>query len=147
MKKILLTSRFILIILLISGCNRTHQPIEIVDAWIREAPPNATAMAGYMQVVNHTDTDKQLITAHSADFKIVEFHRSVEKNGVYRMVRHKQLTVPANGTLELKPGDFHLMLITPHKKLKEGDVTTVKLVLADDSSVSHEFPVKKAVFE
>lgn len=147
MKNLLLLSSLMMIVSLLSGCDRTHQPIEIVDAWIREAPPNATAMAGYMQIINHTDTDKQLITASSADFKVVEFHRSVEKNGVYRMVRHKQLIVPANGMLELKPGDFHLMLITPHKNLKEGDLTTVTLVLADDSSVSHEFPVKKAVFE
>jgi len=146
MKIIILISSLILIHLL-SGCDRNTQPLEIVDAWIREAPPNATALAGYMQVINHTDTDKHLVTANSTDFKVVEFHRSVEKNGVYRMVRHKKLTIPANGTLELKPGDFHLMLITPHKKLKEGDTTTINLMLDDDSTISYEFPVKKAVFE
>lgn len=148
MNKIFLISCFVFIPFVLTGCDQTSQPpVEIVNAWIREAPPNATAMAGYMQVINHTDTDKQLVSGNSKDFKIIEFHRSVEKNGVYRMIRHKQLIVPANGMLELKPGDFHLMLITPYKQLKDGDSTTIQLILDDDSSISHQFPVKKAVFK
>lgn len=148
MKNILSISCFIFILLHLTGCDQADkQAIDIVNAWIREAPPNATAMAGYMQIKNHTNKDKLLVSGTSEDFKIVEFHRSVEKNGVYRMIRHKQLTIPANGTLELKPGDFHLMLITPYKKLNDGDLTTINLVFADDSIVSHEFPIKKAVFE
>lgn len=148
MKKIFFISSLVYIFLFLTGCSQTtHQEIEITDAWIREAPPNATAMAGYMQIANHTDTDRQLVSGNSTDFKIVEFHRSVEKDGVYRMIRHKQLIIPANSILELKPGDFHLMLITPYKQLKDGDITTIHLVLDDDSVISHQFPVKKAVFE
>lgn len=148
MKNIFLTSSFVFIYLFLTGCTQTtDSPLEITGAWIREAPPNATAMAGYMQIYNHTDSDKQLVSGNSQDFKIVEFHRSVEKDGVYRMIRHKKLTIPANSMLELKPGDFHLMLITPYKPLKEGDLTTINLVLEDNITISHEFPVKKAVFK
>jgi copper(I)-binding protein len=148
MKNLFLTTSLVFLGLFLTGCSQTSDsPIEIAGAWIREAPPNATAMAGYMQIFNHTDTDKQLVSGNSQDFKIIEFHRSVEKDGVYRMIRHKNLIIPANSMLELKPGDYHLMLITPHKQLKEGDFTTINLVFADNAIISHQFPVKKAVFE
>ena len=144
----LLAILFISSFAFLAGCSFDEQAdIEFIDAWVREAPPNATAMAGYVTIVNHTNQDKTLISANSSDFKVVEFHRSVEKNGVYRMVRHKQLVIPANGELELKPGDYHLMLITPNKALKEGDVVDVNIVLANDVTITHSMPVKKAVFE
>ncbi len=120
--------------------------IAVEDAWIREAPPNANAMAGYMRIVNNTDQDNSLVAASSDAFKVIEFHRSVERDGMYRMIRHKKLDIPQQQTLELKPGDYHLMLIVPKKPLREGDIASVELNFADQSKVIVEMPVKKAVY-
>ena len=147
MNHLILLKITLLFVFVLTACSQYHDPIEIKDAWIREAPPNATAMAGYMQIVNNTENDIELVAAQSPNFKIVEFHRSVEKDGVYRMVRHKQLTIPAKGQLELKPGDFHLMLITPHQALRDGDQAEVTLTMADNTSMTHSIPVKKPTFE
>lgn len=149
-----LVMRILLSVLLLAGfstltsCNKNAQtPITIEQAWIREAPPNASAMAGYMRVTNNTDQDNTLVAASSDAFKVIEFHRSVEKDGVYRMIRHENLHIPAKQSLELKPGDYHLMMITPQRVLKEGNNVSVQLTFADQSQVTLEIPVKKATFE
>ena len=130
------------------SCNKNEQvPIAIEQAWIREAPPNASAMAGYMRITNNTDQDNTLVAAASDAFKVIEFHRSVEKDGVYRMIRHENLHIHAKQSLELKPGDYHLMMITPQRVLKEGHNVSVQLTFADQSQVTLEIPVKKATFE
>ena len=135
------------ILITASSCSNSQQPIAIEQAWIREAPPNASAMAGYMRIINNSDQDNTLVSAASDSFKVIEFHRSVEKEGVYRMIRHESLTVPAKGMLELKPGDYHLMLIKPKIALVEGDNVSVQLMFSDQSNLSIELPVKKASYE
>ena len=131
-----------------SACTTSDQPqVAVENAWIREAPPNASAMAGYMQFVNNTEQDTDLISAISQDFKVIEFHRSVEKNGAYRMVRYEKLIVPAQSNLELKPGDFHLMLISPKRALKAGDAVTIKFTFSNQITTEVEIPVEKAVYE
>ncbi len=136
-----------LFLLSLSACNETSSsPVVIEGAWIREAPPNATAMAGYMQITNTTDKHIILHSAASPAFKAIEFHRSVEKDGVYRMIPHLHLHIAANSTFELKPGDYHLMLFTPAKRLVEGDEVTLTLTFSEDQDVETIVPVKKAEY-
>lgn len=135
------------VLITLGGCNKNDQPaISIEQAWIREAPPNASAMAGYMRIINSGNQASTLVAAASDDFKVIEFHRSVERNGVYRMIRHENLLVPAKEKLELKPGDYHLMMITPKRALIDGNKVSVRLTFMDQSEITVEMPVKKAVF-
>jgi copper(I)-binding protein len=120
--------------------------IEIDAAWIREAPPGATAMAGYLSISNNSENNIILHSANSPAFKAIEFHRSIEKDGVYRMVPHLHLHIDANTTFELKPGDYHLMMFNPTRALKEGDSADINLVFSHDQVVSTTLPVKKAQY-
>ena len=148
MYKLVLVSLTLIFGFVLAACQTAEQqPVSIEDAWIREAPPNATAMAGYMRILNHTQKESTLVTASSNDFKVIEFHQSMEKDGTYRMVRHENFRLPANGQLLLKPGDYHLMMIGPQRALKEGDVVSVTLGFTELPSISLEIPVKKAVYE
>lgn len=148
MRILLLVFSTMIFSLLAGSCGTSEQQsVQIKGAWVREAPPNASAMAGYMTIVNNTRQAHTLVAADSDDFKVIEFHQSVEKDGSYRMVRHINLHLPANGTLVLKPGDFHLMMITPQRTLKEGDTIKIMLGFDDLPSVSLVIPVKKAVYE
>jgi copper(I)-binding protein len=131
----------------LTACSQqTVNPIEIEGSWIREAPPGATAMAGYMRINNNSDKDIILHGANSPAFKAIEFHRSIEKDGVYRMVPHLHLHIAANTTFELKPGDYHLMLFNPTNALKEGDSVDIELVFSQEQIVSTTIPVKKAQY-
>lgn len=114
--------------IVLTACTQEKQTtLSIQDAWVRAAPPNATAMAGYLTIHNPSKQDRTLVSASSTQFNKVEFHRTVIKEGVARMRRQDELRIPAGGSLTLKPGDFHLMLLTPKASLKINDQVFVTL--------------------
>ena len=98
-----------------------------VDHWVREAPPTATAMAGYLTVVNPSDEALTLVGATSPQFGEVQMHEIVTEGGMTKMQQVMRLAVPAKGRLEFKPGATHLMLLRPKAPLKAG--AHVELVL------------------
>ena len=112
----------------ITACTQEKQnSLSIQDAWVRAAPPNATAMAGYLTINNFGQQDCILVSASSPQFNKVEFHRTVITDGIARMRRQNELSIPKGQSLFLKPGDFHLMLLTPKKPLKPNDQVVVTL--------------------
>ena len=115
----------------------------VMGQWVREAPPGSQALAGYMMVHNHGKQDRKLVAAESPAFDHVELHRSVFEGGMARMVPQDFMPIPAGGQLELKPGDYHLMLIKPKQALKAGDTVEMTLRFDDGSTLKTTFPVKK----
>jgi len=66
-------SLFIICATFVYSCNSTsNSPIVIENAWIREAPPNASAMAGYLKINNTSDKHIILHSATSPAFKAIE---------------------------------------------------------------------------
>ncbi len=137
----------ILILSLLFSCSQQHSdPVTIQNAWIREAPPNASAMAGYLSITNTSQQDRILTFAKSKQFNAVEFHRTIVKDGIAKMRRHKELSLPAGKTLEFKPGDFHLMLMSPKSKFQSGDEVTVTLCILNNDEIKEIdviMPIKK----
>ena len=138
---------FVIIFILLTSCSQEPKnAVTVQDAWIREAPPNASAMAGYLSITNSTDQDRILTFAKSKQFNVVEIHRTIVENGVAKMRRQDNLIVPAGDSLVFKPGDFHLMLMGPQAKLKAGDEVTITLCLLIDDKIEEldvVMPVKK----
>ena len=134
-------------IALLTACNQT--PSELFstdDAWVREPPPNAGALAGYVTITNNTEQDRILSAAKSEQFNAVEIHRTIVENGVAKMRRQKDLPIPAGGSLVLEPGSYHLMLMTPKSAFKANDQVTVTLDLQagdDIQQLDIIMPVKK----
>lgn len=112
------------------------------NPFAREVPPGAPASASFMTLKNSSDTDINVIQADSAVAEFVELHTHTNDDGVMRMRKIEQITVPANGSTELKPGGLHIMLIEPHEPLKMGDTVNVTLKFADGSSKEISMPVK-----
>ena len=101
--------------------------IRVSDAWIPEAPPVATTMAGYLRLDNKSDNTVTLVDVSSPSFAAVELHRSEVVEGMARMVHQERLDVPAHETLLLEPGSYHLMLMKPVDPLNEGDTIQLRL--------------------
>ena len=133
----------LLLAVMLTACDKQAEGFFIENAWIREAPPNARALAGYMLLDNNTAADVTLVSAESDDFDVVQFHRSIEEDGVYRMQHYPQLTIAAGEQVEFKPGDFHLMLMSPKRTLKSGDSVEVHLTLSDQKKMLLTLPVQK----
>jgi copper(I)-binding protein len=118
----------------------TEVPVSVTDAWIREAPPGASAMAAYMLVVNPSKKGLNLTRVTSPAFGEVQMHVSEVKDGMTRMKQVPGFSLPAGAKLVFKPGGNHLMLLKPKKALKQGDV--VPLVLEFDKAGVRSLQVK-----
>ncbi len=114
------------------------------NVWIAEAPPVSKVLAGYMSIKNTGNKDQKIISAQSDEFSSVEFHRTIEKNGMASMQHQTSLLIPAGGSLALKPGDYHMMLLKPVRKLRAGDKATFRFQLENGHSINATAVVKKA---
>lgn len=115
----------------------------ISEAWIPEQPPGAMASAVFMDMKNTTDQPEALVKASAPGFKEVQLHKSIEVNGMHKMIEQKEIAVAPHGETKLAPGGFHIMLIGPEKPLVAGETVPVTLSFADGSSETIQVPVKK----
>ena len=141
------TILLILIALSTACCNqKPTETVHVSEAWVREAPPNVSMLAGYANITNNGAEDRIITSAKSEQFKMVEIHKTIVEDGVAKMRRQNNLIVRAGKTLELKPGSYHLMLMHPQRDLKLNDEVNITLTLKN-GDVSEEvnivMPVKK----
>lgn len=114
--------------------------VEIKDAWIRPAAENANS-GMFMEIVNRTAQTDTIIGVESGLAKVVQVHETFkDEKGMMGMREVENLEIPAGGTLQLKPGSYHVMLIGLNQDLKIGDKGTavLKFKHAGDVSVSAE---------
>lgn len=93
----------------------------VTDPISRATPAGAPTGVGYMTITNAGDADDRLVSAASPAVDHVEIHEMSVTNGVMTM-RPVQggLSIPAHGSVVLRPGSFHLMLIQPNAPFKAG---------------------------
>lgn len=101
--------------------------LAIEDPWIREAPPNARALAGYLTIRNPGAADIKLVEVSSAQFERVEMHMTRIEEGRASMQRVTDLNIPAQSGVTFAPNGYHLMLLKPRAPLPAG--TSVDWVL------------------
>jgi periplasmic copper chaperone A len=146
----LLTTRrfgaFFLAAFLLAGPAAAHSfkigALEIGHPWARETPPSATTGAGYLTVRNTgTDADR-LIAVETAGAEKVEIHQSINENGVAKMRPVAGIDIPAGGSIELKSGGYHLMLIGLKDGLAEGMRVPGTLTFEKAGKIDVEFAVE-----
>jgi len=135
--------RILTVLLLLIGASlaMADATLTISEPWIREAPPTARIMAGYLTMVNASDTTITVTAISSPDFETAEIHRTVIEAGVARMLPVTQLDIPANSQLKLEPGGLHLMLFEPQRRLREGATATLIIHRSNGSKVTVTAPV------
>jgi hypothetical protein len=118
------------------------QEVTVEDAWIRAAPPNAMAMAGYMNISNQTDSDVAVVGVTSDAFASAMIHETVIEDGIAKMHHHKRLVIPRGQSVSLEPNGYHLMLMRPKKELEPGDQAELTLELDTGTKISVAMPVR-----
>ena len=136
----------------------TSGGLKITDPWSRTSPMVAGAGAAFMVIENTGSAADALVGGSSPVAKAVEVHETyvVEEaspdasampqasNGargtVMGMRPIERLEIPAGGTMELKPGSYHVMLIDLTSELKVGDKIELTLTFekAGDVKVTAE---------
>lgn len=114
----------------------------VSDPWVREGPPAARVLGGFMTVSNSSSKDDALLSASSPDFNMIEMHKTEMVDGVGKMILQERIVVPAGGQVMLKPGSYHLMLMMAQRSLKAGDSIKVELSF-ESGKQTIEMPVRK----
>jgi copper(I)-binding protein len=121
----------------------SSQLLRVEDPWVREGPPNARVLAGFMKLANPGPGNVRVISVTSPDFARIEIHRTEVVDGIARMAQQSSIDIPPGGSVELKPGGMHLMLFNPAKRLRQGASVTLSVDMGDGSIVTVETPVVK----
>lgn len=136
MKKlsIWLCSGFLLLTHLSAHAQSAADAIEVDDAYVRIAPPNAAATAAFMELENHANMDHALVSAKATINQTTELHTHINDNGVMKMRQVAQIALPADQEVKLQPGGDHIMLIGLNAPIKEGQRIQIELTFEDGST-------------
>lgn len=126
------------------GQERSPEGLIIKDAWIREAHPEAKVNAGYLTLHNAGPKDMVLVEVKSQAHDKAELHEMVVKEGMMDMRRITNLSIPAGGETQLKPGAKHLMLMGPRELLTRGQKVSLTFVFQSGKEQTVSVPVMRA---
>jgi copper(I)-binding protein len=111
-----------------SGATASGDAVAIMNAWVREAHPDATTHAGYMTLVNVSSEEKVLVRLESPTYDKVELHQMTMADGMMKMRALAEMVIPAGGQARLEPGGTHLMLWDPKQPLTKGESVDLTLI-------------------
>jgi copper(I)-binding protein len=118
--------------------------IAIDHPWSRAMLPGAKVGGGYLTITNGGDGDR-LVSATAERAGTVQIHEMKMDGGIMVMREMKGgIAVPAHGTLELKPGGYHIMFMNVTQSFKEGEEIKATLVFEKAGPVDVEFAVGPA---
>jgi hypothetical protein len=102
----------------------------VSDGWVKAADKGMTAAFG--TVANSSGQEVTITAASTPSSSTMELHEVVDNNGAMVMQPVAGgLQVPANGTLTLEPGGYHLMLMDVTQPIQAGDDVTFTLTCSD----------------
>jgi copper(I)-binding protein len=119
--------------------------LEISGVWTRAMLPGQPTGGGYLTVSNKGKSADRLLSVSTPDAGRAEIHSMTMKDNVMVMRPVEDgLEIPAGGTVELKPGHFHLMFMDVKKPFRKGDTIPVTLDFEKTGKVEISMPVEAA---
>ena len=123
--------------------NASVGSIKIENAYTRATAPGQQVAGGFLKIENKGAAD-QLISASSPVAGEVQLHEMAMEGNVMKMRQVKDIAVPAGGSVELKPGGYHLMFLNLKGPFVAGETVPVKLKFAKAGELEVKFPVNAA---
>lgn len=130
-----------LVLVAASPVARADSQLQVMDAWIRAAPPGVEMMAGYATLKNDGNERVVVLTVQSDTFRETSIHETIVADDVSKMREVSRLVIEPGETVEMKPGGRHLMLIGPRHPVAAGDKVSVLFLLTDGTRVRTYFDV------
>tara|TARA_B110000503_G_scaffold38184_1_gene62668 strand:- start:605 stop:1078 length:474 start_codon:yes stop_codon:yes gene_type:complete len=110
----------------------------VVEAWARATPPGVSNAVIYGLFDNKGSDEMRVAEIRFAGAKHAMIHRTVEEQGMTRMV-HGEILVPPGERYELKPGGLHVMLMGVSSALVQGCRYQFQIIWENGDTASHEF--------
>lgn len=121
----------------------TTAPVKIEGAWVRASVPGQSGTGGFMRLT--ASEPLTLVAVQSPNAGVAEIHEMKMEGDIMRMRAIPELRLPAGQPVDLRPGGYHLMLMSLKSPLKDGTEVPVTLVLRDakgaERRVSLQLPV------
>jgi copper(I)-binding protein len=114
--------------------------LSIDDAWARTGQPGQVS-AAYFEVKNKGAADK-IVSANCDCAKSTELHNVKMIDGAMKMYQVPAMDIPADGSLTLKPGSYHIMLIGLNLPLVAGETLPIKVKFEKAGEVTLNAKVK-----
>ena len=119
--------------------------VDVRQAWVREATAGQASTAAYFVIENRSAAPVTIVGVSSPIAATGELHTMQQmpgrgtmpgssRGGMMRMVQVDRVVVPAHGTVEFKPGAYHVMLFKVARALAPGD--TVELAVLMDGGAT-----------
>lgn len=155
--------------LILAACTATGGELSVKDVWARPTAANAqttptaamgdamTQTAGmegmnsgpvsaaYMIIENKTNTAEKLTTVSASIADTAQVHETKQSSDGMMSMQQVQggLDIPAQGSVELKPGSYHVMLMGLHQDLSVGQSFSLTLTFQSGKQITVDVPVKQ----
>jgi copper(I)-binding protein len=139
---ILLVALLFIVIGVASAHEYSNNGVTVTHPWARATPGGAKVGGAYLEMKAATGRNDRLVGARTAVAGSVELHTHAMDGGVVRMRRVNAIPVRGGGSVVLKPGGFHLMLMDLKAPLKEGDLLKLTLVFETAGEIEVEATVE-----
>jgi copper(I)-binding protein len=97
------------LLLLAASCGNDRREPAVEEAWIRLPAANGQPGAAYFRLEGNIEGTR-LTGITSPLIRRVELHETVERKGISRMEKRKDVEFPSRGALVFEPGGRHAML-------------------------------------
>ena len=119
--------------------------IALTDPWSRETAEGQNAGGAFMTIANTATAADRLTGGSTPVAGRVEIHTMMMEGDVMKMRQLADgLEVPAGGTVTLKPGSFHVMLMDLKQPLKAGEKVPLTLTFAGAGTLETQLEVRPA---
>lgn len=150
MKTFFKSALILLIGFTITACNsknvqsakKSSADIVIKDAWARTANKGANS-AVYFTIVNNTNRADTLTGIQTAVAEMAGVHKTFHNQGMTGMKEVETPVIEPNSKFVLKPGGYHVMLMTLNRNLAENDSIQLTLNFAVSETKKITVPVGK----
>jgi len=117
--------------------------ITIEQPWSRATPGGAKVASGYFTIKNAGDSPDRLVSVTSEIAGRTGLHQMSRSDGMMQMREVTEgLPVPANGSVALDPGSYHVMFMDLKRPLKEGETFSGTLTFEKAGRVDVTFEVE-----
>ena len=117
------------------------ESVAVSGAYTRATAPGQQVAGGFMKIDNKGNVADQLVSASSPAAGEVQLHEMAMDGNVMRMRQVKDIAVPAGGSVELKPGGYHLMFLNLKGPFVAGETVPVKLKFAKAGELEVKFSI------
>ncbi|MFZ2031366.1 MAG: copper chaperone PCu(A)C [Vitreimonas sp.] len=126
-----------------AGSTQT-QGLHVENGWATPTPGGVNVSAGYVTIVNDSNTADVLTAANSTRAANVDLHTMSMNGAIMQMRSVASVEIPAHETVTLAPGGTHLMFNGVTTPFVEGEHLPVQLTFQHAGSVSVDLAVSRS---